>query len=214
MGKPNFNQLAMRDPALAAALGVHGESSNFGAVDFGHSPDFGTEFGDDPAPAPTQANLQKAWSHYQGAAAQAAHTKKREMLLEPNKGSTTKIERYVFQLSQALVLGTASALSMNDKPSTAIRPQKVVMNAPAPGFCTLSSIQVANVNVTIGSTGVEDAWSFNANATDSELDMPTLSPSNNAKIAGNYTGYVPSGYVSAAAFTFTASFKGPATITA
>jgi hypothetical protein len=46
------------------------------------------------------------------------------------------------------------------------------------------------------------------------LDMPTLSPANRATVLGFYTGFIPPGFVLGAAYTFVASFKGPATIVA
>jgi len=219
--KPNARTLAMRDPALAAIMGVLGASAgaDFGA-EFGN--DYGAEFGDDfgefglDAPAvpvaSSKPNAQAMMALWQQHQMKRAHTTRREMLLEPNKGSTAKIERYSFSINQDIVLGTAQALELSGQPDTTIRPQRVTMNAPQPGFATIAEIKVANVSVTVG--GDEDAYDYNALAVGSTLDMPTLSPANRAKILGNYTGFVPPGFVGGSDYKFTASFKGPASIVA
>ncbi|MGH9966568.1 MAG: hypothetical protein ACREBG_01875 [Pyrinomonadaceae bacterium] len=224
----NAYQLAMRDPAAAAIFGLmpnggadfgseySGAESTFGD-DFGDDmgDDYGAEFGDDygaefgAAPKPTPQALAHVWRKHN---MQKAHTNRRERLLEPNKGSEVKIERYSFSTSQALVLGVASALVMTNQPDTSIRPQRVTMNAPSPGFVTITEIKVANVSVTVG--GVEDAFGYAAVAVGVGLDMPTLSPANRATVLGNYTGFVPPGFVGGAAFLFVANFKGPASIVA
>jgi hypothetical protein len=135
------------------------------------------------------------------------------MLLEPNKGSAIKVERYTFSVNQALVLGVALGLTtMTGQPDTNIRPQRVTMNAPTPGFCSITELKVANVSVTVG--GIADAFQFSAIAVGQTLDMPTLSPANRATVLGAYTGFVPPGFVGGSAYLFTASFTGPASIVA
>lgn len=221
----NAYALAMRDPAMAAIVGAI-PSDNFGA-DFGRrkgtavGADFGADemgaFGDDlgadevgafgAASRPSPSQLHALWARE---SARKQHQNRREMLLDPNRGSSTKVERYTFSLNQAIVLGTVSTIQMTNQPDTTIRPQKVQMNAPAYGFVTLNEIKVANVSVTIG--GISDAFEYNALATDNHLDMPTLNPSNKASILGSYTGFVPPAYAPAATYTFVASFKGPATV--
>jgi hypothetical protein len=79
-----------------------------------------------------------------------AHTQHRELILEPNKFSTVKIERYRFPLNQTIVLGTPVALNLSSQPDVKIRPQRLTSNAPVPMFATLSEIKVANVAVTVG----------------------------------------------------------------
>ncbi len=137
----------------------------------------------------------------------------RGTLLEPNKGSSIKVERYSFTIDQNITLGTTVALNMTGQPDTTIRPQTVTMNAPTPMFATISTIKVANVSVTVG-PGNEDAFNYNANGWGRSLDMPTLSPANRATVVGSYTGFVPPGFVAATAVSFNASFKGPASIVA
>lgn len=229
-------QLAARDLAALTLFGAMatGENPNFGAEsDFGA--DFGAQFGTDPADygydwgadfgAAAHA-LARPHRHghpahpahpahiMQHAARQMAHTEAREHLLEPNRYSAVKIERYVFPISQSITLGTAVALALTNNPDVTIRPQRVTMNAPVPMFATISEIKVANVSVTIGGSSVVDAFDFNANGQGQELDLPTLSPQNRATITGNYTGFVPAGFVGATAVSFVTSFKGPASIVA
>jgi len=242
--RPNATTLAMRDPALAALMGAWSggnfgsESPGTGQSDFGTdgfgrdfafagdaSADFAAEFGADDMGAdswgadfgaaaplarrPTPAAAIAAW-HKVGR--QTARTDSRVRLLEPNSGSTVKVQRYSFSVNQALVMGTAAAITASGNPDTTIRPQRVTMNAPAAGFITVTEIKVANVAVTVG--GIGDAFEYSPIGVDMSLDMPTLSPANRATVLGFYTGFVPPGFVLGSAYTFAASFKGPATIVA
>jgi hypothetical protein len=147
----------------------------------------------------------------QYAARTARETNAREMLLEPNKNSTTKIERFVFALNQTITaLGTGQALSMRDTPDTNIRPQRVTANSPSPGFVTFSTIRVGNIDVLSGS--IIDSFDFNANGQGQSLDMPTLKTATKLTVAGTYSGLVPSPLTGTGAYVFTVSFKGPATL--
>lgn len=233
MGKSDL-ELAMRDPALAAIMGI----DDFGIEsEFGN--EFGAEFGDefggyqfgaDPtslrsslgagssglaalaSPSIRSMSLPQA----QVAAVLQAHaeteqkTKGRMNMLRPNAGSKVQVERYAFAINAALVLGTASAIDASNSPDVTIRPQRVTMNAPATGFVTISELKVANVSVSVG--GTQDAADYAPNAVGSTLDMPTLSPANKARLLGNYTGFVPPGFAGAAAYTFCCSLKGPAVV--
>lgn len=239
MARPNSSQLSLRDPALAAVLGVialkgsnFGGESDFGADfgdddDYGEDDDYGAEFeGDDdygadfgaaarkPVKVKRPQNQQQLVSLWKNHHAKKAMSKRREMLLEPNKGSAVKIEKYTFTLSQAITLGTAAAFTtLTGQPDTSIRPQRLTCNAPAPMFAFLQEIKVANVSVSVGS-GLEDAYNYNANGVGQSLDMPTLSPANRATILGSYTGFVPPGFVGGTSVYFSASMKGPASIVA
>jgi hypothetical protein len=212
--RPTSKQLAMRDPALAAIMGVSFTGdSDFGA-EFGD--DYGAEFGDDygieaamAMTAPPAAAMAAAWKANQLTKVQSAS---RQRLLEPNRGSTVKVERYAFAINQALVLGVAATLTMTGNPDTTIRPQRVTMNAPQNGFATITEIKVANVSVTVG--GIQDAFDYSALGVGQSLDMPTLSPANRATVLGTYTGFVPPGFVGGSTYLFCASFKGPSSIVA
>lgn len=231
--RPNSNQLALRDPAAAALLGLVAMSgANFGA-EFGYG-DFspmgsdgtdlmvGAEFGDDwgadfgaaaaaaAAPAPSAQQLLSLHKQMQ---AKRIVTAKRASLLEPNKHSEVKVERYSFGLSQAITIGTPVAISLSGNPSVDIRPQRICTNVPGPNFVFLNLIQVANVVVTVGN-GVEDANDYAANAVGTILDLPTLSTQTPARVTGNYLGFVPPAYVSPSSSFFTTSFKGWANIVA
>jgi hypothetical protein len=160
------------------------------------------------------------WQHTMGIVQRhhhmTAYTEHREMVLEPNKGSNVKIERYSFPLAQALTLGAAGAQVFNTlfgTPSVYIRSQRITANAPTPGFAYFQNIQTGNVGALVGAVG-EDAFSYSALAYDSHLDLPTLAPGIPVSIQGNYTGFVPPGFVGGAPFLFTVSFKGPASMTA
>lgn len=145
---------------------------------------------------------------------QQAITNSRNRILEPNKGSKIKVEKYSFTISQAITLGAAVAFTtLNGQPDTTIRPQRVTMNAPVPMFAFIQEIKVANVSVSVGS-GLEDAFDYSAIGVGQQLDMPTLSPANRATVLGQYTGLVPPGYVGGTVTNFSVSFKGPASIVA
>lgn len=221
--QPNSSQLARRDLALASILGIVAT----GGSNFGSEPSFAGEFSADfsedgfgydtysgfsadaiEAPKPTP---QQAVAAYNQQYAAQANRNNRVRLLNPNKGSDIKVERYSFTIEQALTIGTASSFVMSGNPDTAIRPQILTMNAPTVMFVMISEIKVANVSVSVG-PGREDAFDYNALGQGRALDMPTLTPANRASVAGAYTGYVPPGFPALMAVTFMASFKGPATI--
>lgn len=198
------------------------EADPFGEDPFGE--DFGVDFGDDGFGADFGAarravvrrpSAQAVATLLKQRQAAMARTQSRSRLIEPNKGSTVKVEKYAFTISQSITLGTALSAftTLNGQPDTTIRPQRVTMNAPCPMFAFINEIKVANVSVTVGS-GSEDAYNYNANGVGASLDMPTLSPANRATVLGSYSGLVPPGFVAATATTFSVTFRGPATIVA
>lgn len=238
--RPNAGMLARRDPALAALFGIvaaAGTSPDFGSdgADFGaefgddygddYGSDFGAEFGAAVAEAahqmvargagrhamakvpPPPAHLVAAWHKNQARQLAGAH---RAMLLDPNEGSSKKIERFTFSISTALVVGTASSFTITNNPDTTIRPQRVTMAVPTVGFVLISEIKVANVSVTVG--GVLDAFQFSPLAVGQALDMPTLSPANRVSVIGNYTGFIAPGLIVGSTFTFAVSFTGPSNL--
>jgi hypothetical protein len=140
-------------------------------------------------------------------------TMSRTLLLDPNRDSIVKVERYSFSFSPTpnLVLGTASNITpFTQQPSTSIKGQRVIMNAPVPGFVLVSSLQIANVNVLVG--GTEDAFTYSAGAQGVMLDLPRLDPQNRATSAGAYTGVLPSGYTQGNSFQFIITLQGPSTL--
>lgn len=227
---PTSLQLALRDPAAAAAFGimpgadVGADFGNDWAGDVGFGTDMGFGYGAQdgmdagfgaaaPAhavPRPTEAQAMQLWHRHH---MQAAHTARRESLIDPNKHSTIKIEKYVFPLNLAIVFGTAqNGFSMSSQPDTKIRPIRVTTNAPVPMMILLTEIKVANVSVTVGAGNGEDAFAFNANGQGQEMSLPTLEPSNKATVLGNYGGLTPPGFLLGGAATFVVSFKGPSTM--
>jgi hypothetical protein len=125
-----------------------------------------------------------------------------------------KIQRYCFAINQDITLGTAVALgggtNMTGKPETEFRPQRITVNTEWVGFLTFGSLKVANVGVLVG--GTIDGKDFDALGQDQELDVPTLTPANEVKATGDYTGTVPGYLVPADTFKIAMSFKGPATM--
>ena len=167
------------------------------------------QFATDPRLTPPPAVAAALW---QAHSEDAARTHQRNRILEPNKGSSVKVERYAFAINQTLALGTAVAINATGNPDCTIRPQRITMNAPTYGFITVAELKVANVSVSVG--GVQDAFDYNANGVGQTLDLPTLSPANRATVLGNYTGFVPPGFAGGQAYTFCVGFKGPASMVA
>lgn len=220
--------LAMRDPALAALMGGIAPGGDFGGefgadFGFGDDEDFGDDFGDEDDMGddsdygddfgaarrrkPTPKAAIQAWQRKQAA---RARTSRRVAKLDPNAGASTKVERYTFTLSQSFTIGTGGAFDTNmaGSPDTTFRPQVLTINAPAPGFSYISSIQMANVAISVG-PGSEDAFNYSAYSWGRSLDAPTLSPANRARLTGSVGTFVPPGYTSGNAFVLSASFKGP-----
>lgn len=173
-------------------------------------------------PAMAQPPIHPSHPAHPQHAAHAAHhwelanpssTTSRSLLLDPNRDSTIKVERYSFSFSPTanLVLGNASNIpTFTQQPSTSIKGQRVVMNAPVAGFVLVSSLQIANVNVMIG--GTEDAFTYSAGAQGVMLDLPRLDPQNRATSAGAYTGVLPPGYTQGNSFQFIITLQGPSTL--
>jgi len=142
-----------------------------------------------------------------------AHRNSRALLLEPNKYSDLKVERYTFAVNATITaLGTTGALSGSNSPDVNFRPQRATTNVVSPGMVTISDARVANVSFTVG--GSIDAWQWNANAVGQQLDVPTLTPANKATFSGSYTGLVPSPLSGTGSYPFAFSFTGPASIVA
>src|SRR5260221_13120689 len=166
-------QLMRRDPAMAALMGAMPRGSDFGedfgdgygddmgdddvGADFGDGSgedvgaDYGAEFGRArraPPPAVVARVLAKAGR-------QAAVTRKREFMLNPNKDSTVKVEEYSFVINitnpatgAAPVFATASALSGTNTPDVWIKPKGAILNVPTPGLVLVTEIKVGNVSGT------------------------------------------------------------------
>ena len=199
MSNPNYRDLAGRDPAAAALLGAL-PGADFGA-------EFG-DFGDDEFSAdivPVQA--QQAWHE------RREHSHRRALLLDPNHGSSVKVEQYMFNLSQAITIGSPLAImpDLNGTPDTVIKPTRMVTSAPMPGFVFITDIKASNVSASIGA-GAVDAYVFNANSVGTGLHLPKLIPSTRVTVTGAYTGAIPPNVLGGTASYFTVSFFGPSTL--
>jgi hypothetical protein len=142
-------------------------------------------------------------------------TASRTALLDPNRDSSVKVERYSFSWSPAapLVLGGGAPVAIptfTQQPSTSIKGQRLLMNAPVPGFVQISTLQIANVNVLVGAA--EDAFTYSAGAMGVMLDLPRLDPQNRATASGTYSGMLPLGYTAGFNFIFVITLQGPATL--
>lgn len=244
MTQINSRAMAARDPALAAALGViTGHDFGFGSISaYDPSMNIGWGWGEDdedeygwgaaaphpmahrpvarrpaphraaPHPAAHAAAAHTAWRH---SPQNPASTHSRTRLLDPNRDSNVKVERYSFSFSPAanLTLGTGSSLgTFTQQPSASIKGQRLLMNAPQAGFVTISTLQIANVAVFVG--GAEDAFTYNPLAQGVMLDLPRLDPQNRATASGTYTGLLPAGFTNGTSFQFIVTLQGPATLAA
>jgi hypothetical protein len=143
--------------------------------------------------------------------------KSRELLLDPNQGSTLKVENYTFAVNikdQTTglnpVFGTAGSVEGENTPNTYLRPRRVTINVPIPGLLFVQAISVGNVNGTVGGQG--DAWDYNANAVDTRQSYPLLSSSTKVSFLGSWTTPTPQPYNVGDSFGLVMSFKGPATM--
>lgn len=195
-------------------------AAEFGA---GYAPTFGGQFefgADDSAAAVSLAHpahpLHTDNPNVQKIVAMHLSTQKatasRQRLLEPNAGSQVKVERYRFALNQNVNVGTAANFTLSGAPDFNLRPQRVVTNVSVPGFIIINEGKVANVSFTSG--GALDAWELNANAVDSMLDIPTLSPANKATLLISSSSFIPSGFTNTSVYLFVTSFVGWSTIAA
>jgi hypothetical protein len=215
---PQAPMMGYQIPTMAPPMPM----GRFG-VGFGDDMGFGSQWGFGAphphamahhAPHPHHPAAHHAPPHHAPMQHHSPHsTYGRTLLLDPNRESTVKVERYSFSFSPAasLVLGTASPLgTFTANPSTSIKGQRVVTNAPAAGFVTLDSLQIANVNVFVGTT--EDAFTYTAVAQNVVLDLPRLDPQNRATASGDYSGSLPPGFSSGASFKFVVTLQGPSTL--
>jgi hypothetical protein len=144
-----------------------------------------------------------------------AATRARKTLLEPDGG--IGISRFTFSVQADQIIPqqffdspAPQILTGSNAPDTNFRPQRITTNVPTPGFVMLSSARVANLSLIVG--GSIDAWQFNANAWDQELDLPTLTPANKASFVGMYSGLFLEPFADLP-FHFIVSFSGPTTVT-
>jgi hypothetical protein len=212
-----FSQVdyASEDPNSGWALG---ESD----IGYDANVHFGAE-GAAPPGHPGAGHPHQAAHHHgatpQGRAIIAAHLRKqahrnhRAMLLEPNKYSDLKVERYTFAVTTVITsLGTSAGISGSNSPDVNFRPQRVTANVVSPGMVYITDARVANVSFTVG--GMIDAWQWNANGVGQQLDVPTLTPANKASFSANYSGMVPSPLSGTGQYIFSLAFTGPASIVA
>jgi hypothetical protein len=217
------------DPPQSSPYGANfGDYSGFGYGGFGvdapgappapHAgvappPPPGGHPGMDHRPAPPNPHpheLARVWhehharQHHEHLMAQ--HQMHRELLLDPNKYSRLKVERYSFTLVQAFTWQITDLLNTTLNPACKMRPDRIVTNVSIPFMIEMSSLQIANVNVLIG--GGEDAWVYNPMAQNVVLQLPTVEPAYRVTLTGDYTGTVPQGFSLTATFNFRLGLQG------
>jgi hypothetical protein len=127
----------------------------------------------------------KCWVSPKKTPLQEAATRARQLMLEPNRDSDLKVERYGFGLSKEIVLGEPCEFSMQNSPDVNFRIQEATANAYCPGMFFIRDIRVANVCCIIG--GGIDAYAVKKWV----IDFPTLTPANRVTALVQYTGLVP-----------------------
>ena len=148
-------------------------------------------------------------------------TAERRLLVNPNYGSTIKVEHYELALSEDVVIGTKHVFeNLSGCPKIEqFKPTSLVINVPCVFFAYITKIQGANVSVSLSENAC-DAYTFNALATRSHLHLPTMYAVNELTVRGYYTGLVPiltgNGdspiIAEGETVTITATFFGPSTI--
>lgn len=139
----------------------------------------------------------------------------RALILEPNRDSELKIERYTFGVNSVIeALGTEQVVQGSNSPDVNFRPQRVTTNIEHPAMVFITDGRVANVSFTVG--GYIDAWMWGPQAVGQELDVPTITPANRAAFNGKYTGRVPKALadLEGKKYEFVLAFTGPASIVA
>ena len=210
------------DPRQSSPYGADfGDYGNFGYGGFGVDAPMVQAPGGHPAPpvahgappaphAPHPHELARVWhehharQHHEHLMAQ--HQMHRELLLDPNKYSRLKVERYSFTLIQAFTFGASDDLNTTLQPACKMRPDRIVTNIPIPFMMEMDTLQVSNVNVLIGSG--EDAWTYNPQAQNVVLQLPTVEPAYRVTLTGFYTGVWPTGYGSGNPFNFRLGLQG------
>lgn len=109
-------------------------------------------------------------------------TEARRAILEPNRNSDVKVERYSMGLSKEIALGSPFNFELLASPDVTFRPQEISMNAPAPSMFMIQGIQVSAVGCIIGNA--EDAYNWKRRV----IDYPTMTPANRIIICVQYTG--------------------------
>jgi hypothetical protein len=222
----NYDDIAMRDLADASLMGAvdddFGVEGDFEPDQFGSEDDFGVEFGEEDIFGVAAPQASAAMVNHPDPRVRNIlhhHIRRGELresrlrLLEPNRGSELKVERYTFGIVAYITLSSSGSISpVSNSPDVNFRPQRVTMNVPSPGFILVTDARVANVSFVVG--GSIDAWQFNANAVGESLDVPTLTPANRATWTGSYTGLVPTPLSGTGSYTVIMAFTGPASIVA
>jgi len=224
--RPKSHDLVMRDPALAAILGLsHVAQADFGAegrlgqawssrelanLDAEHGAFQNARQLDIDASMLRRADSESTMERHLAAklARQRDATAERLALLDPNAHSLEKIGKYTFSVNQTIVFGASEGLSMTNSPTTDIKPERLIFNAPCFGFATISGVQIGNTSVIIG--GSEDAGNYTNVAVDVSLSMPLLPTSNRAIVTGEYTGLTPAPFSAGTDYLFIGTFHGHA----
>jgi hypothetical protein len=165
-------------------------------------------------------------------------TEERELLLEPNKFSEVKIEKYALGFEFVLNLGSPCLLKGTISPDVHFRCSLFQANVPCSNFARVTDFYVANVgcicvggargssaaDVSVDPAGTEmktvycepggaiDLWNFREPV--ALIDTPTAAPANKFTFNGVYDGNIPDGYKKGDTFRLSVMLAGYASITA
>jgi hypothetical protein len=116
----------------------------------------------------------------------------RAQLLSPNSEIQTIETR--FDLSYEITLGRPCKFVIEGHPPRTMRPSRVRINAPVPGFLIIEEWRIANVILNVDTSNhdyreyQEDAFVY---ADGKEVTWPTLAVQNRFRVTLQYTGLVP-----------------------
>ena len=107
------------------------------------------------------------------------------------------IARVLIGVTATLELGKSTAFEkellfkpgMDADKLIALRPQRITVNAPNPGFVYIDRLEIDGFDLLCNS--IVDGWVFNANAVGNLLDFQKATCESKLFVRGNYTGLVP-----------------------
>jgi hypothetical protein len=127
-----------------------------------------------------------------------------------------KSKKHIFSIYQDIVLGEACELNFKGHPIVPMVLDAITINAPCPNFAIFSKIDVGDFPLI--EEWMTDAFALVPNTACDSIEMqrlsdraPEVSKEKPARAVGQYTGLVPEGCETGAAYTIYISFQGAVT---
>ncbi len=121
-----------------------------------------------------------------------------------------RIDGYSFAVNSLVTLGEAEQRFVCEgAPDMVLSPERLIANAPCPGFLILEDVSVGGVPILAGRA--TDAFVFSPLVLSKEHGkMPPIGPRSRVVIKGYMTGLVPPGFRPGTPYLLAFSFQGPA----